>query len=73
MEAGEVEVRLKGIRFDPATDTVPPAAAVTVPATGGGSSATIQPRVQPSAQAAQNVVEEVVERQAQTNPSPTGG
>jgi hypothetical protein len=77
MEAGEVEVRLKGIRFDPATDTVPlvvpPAAAVTVPATGGGSSATLQPRVQPSAQAAQNVVEEVVERQAQTNPSPTGG
>jgi hypothetical protein len=73
MEAGEVDLRLKGIRFDPATDTVPPAAAVTVPATGGGSSATIQPRVQPSAQAAQNVVEEVVERQAQTNPSPTGG
>jgi hypothetical protein len=77
MESGEVEVRLKGVSFDPATDTVPPvvppAAAVTVPATGGGSSATLQPRVQPSAQAAQNVVEEVVERQAQTNPSPTGG
>jgi hypothetical protein len=77
MESGEVDLRLKGVRFDPATDTVPPvvppAAAVTVPATGGGSSATIQPLVQPSAQAAQNVVEEVVERQAQTNPSPTGG
>jgi len=64
MESGEVAVRLKGVVFDPSTDTVPPLAPKAF---------TNQPSPSASELSMQKVTQEILDRQAQTNPSPTGG
>jgi hypothetical protein len=77
METGEVEVRLKSVVFDPATDTftplVPKALPIAPPAPSAGASFTNQPAPSASELTIQKVTQEILERQAQTNPSPTGG
>ena len=77
METGEVEVRRKSVVFDPSTDTVPQlapkASPIAPPAPSAGASFTNQPAPAPSEQVVQKVTQEILERQAQTNPSPTGG
>lgn len=77
MENGEVEVRLKSVVFDPSTDTFPPLAPkalpIAPPAPSSGASFTNQPAPAPSEQVMQKVTQEILDRQAQTNPSPTGG
>jgi hypothetical protein len=77
MESGEVAVRLKSVVFDPSTDTVPPlapnAVPITPPAPSAGASLTTQPSPPASEQVVQKVTQEILDRQSQTNPSPTGG
>jgi len=77
MESGEVDLRLKGVVFDPASEpvlpVVPKPAPLAPPAPSVGSSSGPTPVVAPSEQTVQQVTQEVLERQAQTNPSPTGG
>ena len=77
METGEVEVRLKSVVFDPSTDTfptlAPKALPIAPPAPSAGASFTNQPAPAPSEQVMQKVTQEILGRQAQTNPSPTGG
>jgi hypothetical protein len=77
MESGEVAVRLKSVVFDPSTDTVPPLAPkalpIAPPAPSTGASSTNQPSPSASEQVVQKVTQEILDRQAQTNPSPTGG
>lgn len=77
METGEVEVRLKSVVFDPATDTftplAPKALPIAPPAPSAGASFTNQPTPSASELTIQKVTQEILERQAQTNPSPTGG
>ena len=77
METGEVEVRRKSVVFDPSTDVVPQlapkVAPIAPPAPSAGASFTNQPAPAPSEQVVQKVTQEILERQAQTNPSPTGG
>ncbi len=77
METGEVEVRLKSVVFDPSTDTfptlAPKALPIAPPAPSAGASFTNQPALAPSEQVMQKVTQEILGRQAQTNPSPTGG
>ena len=77
MENGEVEVRLKSVVFDPSTDTfptlAPKALPIAPPAPSAGASFTNQPAPAPSEQVMQKVTQEILGRQAQTNPSPTGG
>ncbi|MEY4034601.1 MAG: hypothetical protein RL492_1795 [Verrucomicrobiota bacterium] len=77
METGEVDLRLKAAVFDPTSDLTPPVAPKTAPlappAPSVGSSSGSTPVVVPSEQTVQQVTQEVLERQAQTNPSPTGG
>lgn len=77
METGEVEVRLKSVVFDPSTDAVPPLAPKTLPiappAPSSGASFTNQPAPSASELTMQKVTQTILERQAQTNPSPTGG
>jgi hypothetical protein len=77
MESGEVAIRLKGVVFDPSTDTVPPLAPkalpIAPPAPSAGASFTNQPSPAASEQVVQKVTQEILDRQAQTNPSPTGG
>lgn len=77
METGEVEVRLKSVVFDPSTDTfptlAPKALPIAPPAPSAGASFTNQPAPAPSEQVMQKMTQEILGRQAQTNPSPTGG
>jgi hypothetical protein len=77
METGEVEVRLKSVVFDPSTDIVSPLALkalpIAPPASSAGTSFTNQPSPTASEQVVQKVTQEILDRQAQTNPSPTGG
>jgi hypothetical protein len=77
METGEVEVRLKSVVFDPSTDIVSPLAPkalpIAPPAPSAGVSFTNQPSPAASEQVVQKVTQEILDRQAQTNPSPTGG
>lgn len=77
MESGEVDLRLKGVVFDPASDVVlpeaPRPAPIAPPAPSMGSSSGPAAGAAPSEQAVQRVTQEVLERGAQTNPSPTGG
>jgi hypothetical protein len=73
METGEVDLRLKAAVFEPTSDVPPPVGRKSgQPAPVGGSSGPT-PVVAPSEQTVQQVTQEVLERQAQTNPSPTGG
>ena len=77
MESGEVAVRLKSVVFDPSPDTVSPlapkAVPITPPAPSAGASLTTQPSPSASEQVVQKVTQEILDRQSQTNPSPTGG
>ena len=77
METGEVEVRLKSAAFDPSTDTfrqlAPKASPIAPPAPSVGASLTNQPSLSASELTIQKVTQEILDRQAQTNPSPTGG
>jgi hypothetical protein len=77
MESGEVAVRLKSVVFDPSTDTFPPLDPKVLPiapsAPSPGASSTNQPSPAASEQVVQKVTQEILDRQAQTNPSPTGG
>ena len=77
METGEVEVRLKSVVFDSSTDTFPPLAPkalpIAPPAPSAGASFTNQPAPSASELTMQKVTQEILGRQAQTNPSPTGG
>jgi hypothetical protein len=77
MESGEVAVRLKSVVFDPSTDTVPPLdpkdLPIAPPAPSAGASLTKQPSPSASEQVVQKVTQEILDRQSQTNPSPTGG
>ena len=77
MESVEVAVRLKGVVFDPSTDTFPPLDPKVLPiapsAPSSGASSTNQPSPAATEQVVQKVTQEILDRQAQTNPSPTGG
>ena len=61
MESAEVVLRLKGVTFDPASEVVPPLAPQG------------QPSPPQSEQIVEKVTQEVLDREAQANPSPTGG
>ena len=77
MESGEVNLRLKGVVFDPASDVVlpiaPKPAPIAPPAPSVGSSSEATPALAPSERTVQRVTQEVLDREAQANPSPTGG
>lgn len=77
METGEVEVRLKSVVFDPSTDVVPQlapkVAPIAPPTPSAGASFTNLPSPTASELTMQKVTQTILERQAQTNPSPTGG
>lgn len=77
MESGEVEGRLKGVVFDPSSELVSPLAphgpAIAPPVPSTGATFTNQPASTQSENVVQKVTQEVLDRQAQTNPSPTGG
>ena len=77
METGEVEGRLKGVVFDPSSEQVSPLAprgpAIAPPVPSAAATITSQPTSTQSEKVVQKVTQEVLDRQAQTNPSPTGG
>jgi hypothetical protein len=73
METGEVDLRLKAAVFEPTSDVPPPVGRKSGPPAPVGGSSGARPVVAPSERAVQQVTQEVLDRQAQTNPSPTGG
>jgi hypothetical protein len=73
MESSEVDVRLKGVTFDPAPEVVSPLTPQAPPSPSAGASITNQPSPAPSEQVVQKVTQEILDREAQANPSPTGG
>ena len=77
MESGEVEGRLKGVVFDPSSELVSPLAphgpAIAPPVPSTGATFTNQRGPTQSENILEKVTREVLDRQAQTNPSPTGG
>jgi hypothetical protein len=76
MESSEVVARLKGIVLEPPLEWffpfLPKAEPVSTPALSQGASG-LQPGLTASEEAMRRVTQEILERQAQTNPSPTGG
>lgn len=73
MELAEVDLRLKGVTFDPAPEVVSPLTPQAPPSPSAGASITNQPSPAPSEQVVQKVTQEILDREAQANPSPTGG
>jgi hypothetical protein len=77
MESAEVDVRLKGVTFDPASEVVSPLSPqgppIAPPNPSAVESLTNQPSPPRSEQIVEKVTQEVLDREAQANPSPTGG
>lgn len=77
METTEVAERLKRVAFDPSPELVTPLApggpTIAPPAPSAGASFANLPAPTDSEEIMKKVTQEVLDRQAQTNPSPTGG